>query len=348
VAKVSISLKTHKLLWGASGNTCAKCKTAVVQDATPTDDPSIVGEEAHIVSKETNGPRYSDPLPMDKRDEFENLMILCNRCHKIVDDQVNTYTVAALRRMKVEHEEWIRNVLGPGGSLAAEHDWKAYQASSISSCAYMVPLRLQPGSDKVHPALEEPFKAELHQWIALAFGHTCIKTPFDNFVYVMSLKRTDEEPRQGFALFELWLLCHITEFVWAFQEWSQFFLDGSKDWKLRSRVKGFTGDQMLNGDSLLGELVPHRIRRLPPTGISILPLVERPKPFDQLVTTSTLLHLMADSLTTKLVVWDDADRCPDLIKVLSMATRINDRRRFSWGDIQLDRGNPESWEYVPQ
>jgi len=57
---------------------------------------------------------------------------------------------------------------------------------------------------------------------------------------------------------------------------------------------------VLRGNSLLGDLVPHRIRRLPPAEILLEPLAERPKPYDQRVTTSTLLHLMANALTTKL------------------------------------------------
>lgn len=342
-----ITLKTHKLLWGASGNLCAKCKSRVVEVAIQTDDPSLVGEEAHIVSKEMNGPRSNDPLPLEERDEFENLLVLCNRCHKIVDDQVNTYNVAALRRMKADHQEWVQKALSEGGIIVpVPHEWKAFQGSTISSCSFLTPLRLLPGGDQVDPEFMEPFKAQLHQWIALAFGHTCLTTPFDDFVYVLSLERHDEEPRQGIAPFVLSLLCHITEFVWAFEEWSPYFLDGKKDWKAKSRVKGFTGEQVLRGDSLLGELVPHRIRRLPPAEISLEPLVNFPKPYDRRVTTSTLLHLMAGALTTKLVVWDDADKSPDLMKVLSMADRIGKTSRFSWGDIKLDRTDPEQWEYV--
>ena len=85
---MAISLKTHKLLWGSSGNICARCKTGVVEDPTETDDASLVGEEAHICSKKEDGPRYDDPLPIDQRDLFVNLILLCNTCHKIVDDQV--------------------------------------------------------------------------------------------------------------------------------------------------------------------------------------------------------------------------------------------------------------------
>src|SRR5205807_1510140 len=69
---------------------------------------SLVGEEAHIVSKEVNGPRYNDPLPMDQRDDYDNLLILCNCCHKTVDDQVNTFTVAVLQKMKRNHADELR------------------------------------------------------------------------------------------------------------------------------------------------------------------------------------------------------------------------------------------------
>lgn len=235
-----------------------------------------------------------------------------------------------------------------GGLISAEHDWKTYQASSISSCSYLIPLHLQPGGDNIAPAILDFFKAELHQWIALAFAHTCITTPFDDFVYVMSLERTEEEPRQGYAIFELSLLCHVSDFIWAFQEWSQFFVDGRKGWKVKSRIKGFTGDQVLRGDSFLGSLVPHRINRTPPTEINIRPLVANPRPFDKKVTTSILLHVLTHTLTAQVFLWDDAHKCPDLMKLLWMATRVNDRRRFSWGDIRLDRRAPESWEYVPE
>lgn len=104
----TISLKTHKLLWGASGNACAICKITLVEDATFTDDASLVGEEAHIVSKKETGPRYDDPLLMEQRDKFENLILLCNRCHKIVDDQVNTYPVELLQKLKKDHEAAVR------------------------------------------------------------------------------------------------------------------------------------------------------------------------------------------------------------------------------------------------
>lgn len=109
---MGIELKTHKLLWAASGSLCAKCKRQVVEDPTETDDESLVGDEAHIVSKKKKGPRFDDPLPMEKRDLVGNLVVLCKTCHKTVDDQENTFSVATLRKMKADHEQWVKATLG--------------------------------------------------------------------------------------------------------------------------------------------------------------------------------------------------------------------------------------------
>jgi hypothetical protein len=47
---MGISLKIHKMLWARSGNLCAICKNGLIVDsANPQDDPSVVGDEAHII-----------------------------------------------------------------------------------------------------------------------------------------------------------------------------------------------------------------------------------------------------------------------------------------------------------
>jgi DNA-directed RNA polymerase subunit N (RpoN/RPB10) len=119
---MGIGLKTHKLLWGGSGSLCALCKRKVFEDETLTDDPSVVGEEAHIVSKKKDGPRFADPLPMARRDLSENLVILCNTCHKVVDDQFRHYTVELLRKMKQDHEAWVLETLGVGDDRKRRDD----------------------------------------------------------------------------------------------------------------------------------------------------------------------------------------------------------------------------------
>ena len=75
---MSISLKTHKMLWGRSGMMCAfpDCKKELVSDESETDDPSLIGEEAHIVGKTENSPRGKSDLPSEQRDKFDNLILL--------------------------------------------------------------------------------------------------------------------------------------------------------------------------------------------------------------------------------------------------------------------------------
>lgn len=110
---MSISLKTRKMLWGRSGNRCAfpDCRRELVEDETLTDDPSIIGEEAHIVARKEGGPRGESELTKKERNQFDNLILLCRNHHKIIDDQVEKYTVDKLKRMKEDHLAWVQNNL---------------------------------------------------------------------------------------------------------------------------------------------------------------------------------------------------------------------------------------------
>lgn len=110
---MSITLKTHKLLWGKSGNKCAfpECRKELVESETETDDFSIIGEEAHIVGRKKNGPRGKSVLPLNERDKFDNLILLCRNHHKQIDDQPNTYPVELLKDLKQKHLEWIKGIL---------------------------------------------------------------------------------------------------------------------------------------------------------------------------------------------------------------------------------------------
>ena len=49
-----------------------------------------------------------------ERDRYDNLIVLCANCHKIVDDQPGTYTVAKLQTLKRTHEEKIVRIICRG------------------------------------------------------------------------------------------------------------------------------------------------------------------------------------------------------------------------------------------
>jgi len=104
---MGITSKTRKLIWGRSGNRCAICRNVLCAEATLEDDESIIGDECHIISKKTNGPRYDPNYPKNKLDSCDNLLLLCRIHHKQVDDQYKLYTIEDLRKIKENHEKWV-------------------------------------------------------------------------------------------------------------------------------------------------------------------------------------------------------------------------------------------------
>ena len=57
-----------------------------------------------------DGPRGDHPMPLEERNRYENLILLCEEHHHLVDTQVSTYPVERLRQMKFDHEGLIAEV----------------------------------------------------------------------------------------------------------------------------------------------------------------------------------------------------------------------------------------------
>jgi len=87
------------------------CRRELVIEATSRDAQAIVGEECHIISRKTEGPRFDQDYAAEKIDAVENLILLCAVHHKMVDDQPETYTAEILRKLKANHEAWVRTSL---------------------------------------------------------------------------------------------------------------------------------------------------------------------------------------------------------------------------------------------
>jgi hypothetical protein len=74
----------------------------------------VFGEEAHIVGQSPNGPRAGSIPDVDS---YANLILLCRKHHKQVDDQVRYYTVERLTEIKRQHEKWVASLgetINPG------------------------------------------------------------------------------------------------------------------------------------------------------------------------------------------------------------------------------------------
>ncbi len=103
-----ITTRDRKLIWARAGGACALCKSHLTADAKSGDKDVVLGEEAHIVSEEPNGPRYR-PMSRKEVNSYANLLLLCPSDHKIVDEQVTYYTEQRLLALKREHEQWVKD-----------------------------------------------------------------------------------------------------------------------------------------------------------------------------------------------------------------------------------------------
>jgi hypothetical protein len=63
-------------------------------------------ENAHIIGSSKDGPRGNDHSE-ELQVEFSNLMLLCQKCHKEIDDNPEKYSIELLRKWKAEHEDRI-------------------------------------------------------------------------------------------------------------------------------------------------------------------------------------------------------------------------------------------------
>ena len=100
------STKELKILLLRAGNRCALpgCNEVLIAPGPDPENPTITGEIAHIVAESPDGPRGYDSLPQDQRDDHNNLMLVCPKHHKIIDDKPQYYTVERLRQFKEDHE----------------------------------------------------------------------------------------------------------------------------------------------------------------------------------------------------------------------------------------------------
>ncbi len=99
----------------AAGGRCSfyGCNENVMKERL-TNRRGKLGNIAHIVGEKLNGPRGDDPLPLDKRSEPSNLMLMCTEHHDFIDKPVNVpdYPVARLLHFKRIHEARIAHVTG--------------------------------------------------------------------------------------------------------------------------------------------------------------------------------------------------------------------------------------------
>jgi hypothetical protein len=94
---------TIKKLFASSGNQCAfpDCTQNIVDK-----EGNMIGEICHIEAAEQGGLRYNPAQTGEEKAHYNNLILLCGNHHTVIDnkDNINKYTVDALKEMKENHE----------------------------------------------------------------------------------------------------------------------------------------------------------------------------------------------------------------------------------------------------
>lgn len=96
-----------KKLYAKSGNICAfpECSCELFFDE------ANLSEICHIQGLNPNSARYNPKLSDDEANSIENLILLCQTHHSLVDQKPLEYTVECLKEMKAKHEAWVAQQL---------------------------------------------------------------------------------------------------------------------------------------------------------------------------------------------------------------------------------------------
>jgi len=139
--------KTVKRLFALSRNRCAlpQCETNIINPKTGT----VTGDISHIRAHNPGGPRFDAKQTAEERHSFENLMLLCTVCHRVVDDRPDIYTVDLLSEMKEMHERDGDIELSIEGARMAQklHDQAHFSINAAGNAQVMVG---SPGAIQAH------------------------------------------------------------------------------------------------------------------------------------------------------------------------------------------------------
>ena len=95
---------TLRRLYSLSGNLCSyNFNGEVCGNLLFDKGGQFIGEVCHIEAANKKGQRFNPYMTNEQRRDFNNLILLCRNHHKITDD-VLTYPVDTLKRMKALHE----------------------------------------------------------------------------------------------------------------------------------------------------------------------------------------------------------------------------------------------------
>lgn len=109
---MTIAYTDVKTLWARAAGLCSMpdCRKKLTPESEGLATGAvIIGENCHIISGANKGPRSEHPISEDEVDRYPNLILLCSIHHKIIDSDVETWTLEKVIETKQQHEYWIES-----------------------------------------------------------------------------------------------------------------------------------------------------------------------------------------------------------------------------------------------
>ncbi len=162
----SYTRPTLKKLYGLSGNQCAApdCERVLIA----RDEISVTSKICHIEAASEDGPRYNPSMTDSERAHFDNLILLCDECHTIIDNKENEgkYPVALLKEWKKNHEskflhEQLRNpsLLVQAINAIADVDFESGTINDESLQVFAISDKISYNNIKRNKCLIEEYSA---------------------------------------------------------------------------------------------------------------------------------------------------------------------------------------------
>ncbi len=145
-----------------------------------TGETGNFGENGHIVAYREGGPRGDDPNRPADIDDVDNLMLLCRRDHKLIDDNEGRYTVEELKAHKHEHEARIKRATATGPSM---------QTTVLQLTARIGDFRPAIGRSEIAAALLPRYPAD---WVC-DIDLTGLGTEAPGAMYELACRRIDQD-----------------------------------------------------------------------------------------------------------------------------------------------------------
>lgn len=163
---------------------------------------------AHIVAKSLNGPRGNSKLPLEKRNNIDNLMLVCRDHHKLIDDNnhIKKYPVSLLKKYKNEHESRIYKLTGLSPNRKTKVICFKYQIGNE---------QVKISNEEIHEAIHPHFPSEENLEIDCTVGDLGTKKYYECMAEDIKNKigKLNEEKNlkniSVFALAPIPLLAHL-------------------------------------------------------------------------------------------------------------------------------------------